>query len=77
MATYKLQWQSFTIGVPWQYDLEIASDAMAIDYAKRTAETDLGFRAGGMALHVWRMADEKLSANFVLNKPSARDTGER
>ena len=77
---YRMEWQTLTFGLPWHYDYDMASDDMAIDYAKRTTQTSLGFRAEGMAMLVWKLKeleggeiDGELLARFVLDQPQARD----
>lgn len=79
---YILQFETMTIGTPWQHEFSVPNDAMALDYAKRTMENDLAARAGALALLLWRapsdddepIPDHELLARFVLDKPTARNT---
>ena len=76
---YRLMWETWVGGLPWQYDFEAPSDRFAIDYAKRHAETSAGFRVEALAMLLFRLDDpqgvgEAHLARFVLDRPTARNT---
>lgn len=72
---YRMQWESATVGLPWQYDFDMPSDRMAIEYAQRhTGQMD---SRTFMAMLLWRMKDDgdgELIARFALNEPTVRNT---
>lgn len=54
MNEYKLMVQTTTGMVPWEYNFNMASDAMAVDYAKSIAAQFNSVR-WFMGMGVWRM----------------------
>lgn len=73
MNKYRLLWGTLALGIPWQYDFHMPSDDAAKAYAKDVMETDMGCRMGAMSLMLWRMSDDTMLCELVLDKPIARD----
>jgi len=63
-ATYLARWQSGAVGLPWQHEFDMASDAMAIGYIRRHMKTSLELRHAHR-LDLFRVhPDEKLVGSF-------------
>lgn len=79
MRKYMMQFENGTTAVAWEHSFEIASDKMAVDYARIVAESDPGAKIA-RALLVWCMepdAENALLARFERLPVQVVDTHSR
>lgn len=67
MNKYMMILQTSTGGISWEYSFYMASDKMALDYARRHTKSFAGVR-WFMALLLWRLEPEVLLAEFKLSE---------
>jgi hypothetical protein len=77
MQRYMMQVRSATVGLPWEYKFEMASDRMAKEYVSRHAKQFAGV-SWFMSLLLWRYEGTEANdylpiAEFVLNEPTVRE----
>lgn len=69
MNDYKMQWNPAVVGLQWEYNFTMASDAMAYDYTKRQVKQISG-ASSFKSLLLWRMSNQTLIGHFKLDEPS-------
>lgn len=71
---YRIEIIGLTAEPRWAYDFDImGGESMALEYAKRIAENSIAFRACGISLVLWNMETETAIAEYVIDKPKARN----
>lgn len=67
MNRYRLEWEPKEADLPWQYDFDMVSDAMAIEFAKKHYDRAY-IRLGTMALKVWRLGDDCVTVDKLVSR---------
>lgn len=74
MKKYILMMKTMVASVSWEFQFTQPSDEMALEYARRIADSDPIPRAAlSLLLFRYERDDQKLLAEFVWDKPTVRN----